>query len=99
MEAKSPATTFAQKVIEAFRKDITDNIFLYIENNRDLMDKYLDTISVSDRKTVNSWLGRLIKEEFMVENEIDEETGRSIKGNPKSVLIKTSYTKHTSGND
>jgi len=56
MTTKSPATTFAKKIIEEFRKDITDNIFLYIENNKDLMDEYLDAISESDRKTVNSWV-------------------------------------------
>lgn len=95
MTTKSPATTFAKKVIEAFRKDLTDNIFLYIENDEDLMNEYLDAISESDRKTVNSWLGKLIKEEFSVENEIDDKTGCLVKGEPKSILIKTTYTKHS----
>lgn len=95
MTTKSPATIFAKKVIEAFRKDLTDSIFLYIENDKSLMDEYLDAISESDRTTVNSWLGRLIKEEFDVENEIEDETGHFAKGEPKSVLIKTSYTKHS----
>ncbi|MFV0419159.1 MAG: hypothetical protein ACK5KT_10570 [Dysgonomonas sp.] len=95
MTTKSPATLFAEEVIQAFTKDLTDNVFLYIQENEELLQMYLDAISESDRKTVNSVLGKLIKKRFDVKNEIDDKTGRFEKGEPKSVLIKTTYTKHS----
>lgn len=95
MTKKSPATIFAEEVIKAFTKDLTDNVFLYIQENEELLQMYFDAISESDRKTVNSVLGKQIKKRFDVENEIDDETGRFLKGEPKSVLIKTTYTKHS----
>lgn len=79
-------TTFAEKAIKRFKEEITDNFFLFIQNDDELLQDYLDTISESDRKTVNALLGKLIAKELNVDN-IE-------KGEPKSFLIKTQYTKH-----
>lgn len=78
---------FAQKVTDKFNEELTDLIFLYIENDAELMHDYLRLVSDKDLDTVNKALGRKIKEKFGVEN-----LERS--NNPKSKLIK-SYTKHT----
>ncbi|MHB9142991.1 MAG: hypothetical protein ACYC25_14050 [Paludibacter sp.] len=79
---------FAQKVTDKFNEELTDLIFLYIENDAELMHDYLRLISDKDLDTVNKALGRKIKEKFGVEN-----LERS--NNPKSKLIQ-SYTKHFS---
>lgn len=78
---------FAQKVVEKFSEEITDSVFLYIENDKELMHDYLRLVSEKDLDTVNKALGRKIKEKFGVEN-LDRSN------NPKSKLIQ-SYTKHT----
>lgn len=77
---------FADKAIKCFKEQITDSFFLFIQNDKELLQDYLDTISESDRQTVNSLLGKLIAKELNVDN-IE-------KGKPKSFLIKTKYTKH-----
>lgn len=84
---------FNDKVIKKFTNEITDLIFLYIQNDEELMTEYLDLLSTKDRKTVNSQLGKAIKKKFDVENDIDDD-GNSIRNEPRSVLIKTLYTAH-----
>lgn len=83
---------FNNDLLEKFTEEITDLVFQYIMDNEELMDKYLDLISKNTRKTVNSQLGKAIKNKFGVDN-IDD-NGEIVKGNPKCVLIKTKYTKH-----
>ena len=78
---------FAQTVVEDFSKEITDLVFLYIENDKKLMHEYLRLISVNNLDTVNKSLGKKIKEKFNVEN-----IGRS--NDTRSKLIQ-SYTQHT----
>lgn len=77
---------FAQKVTDRFNEELTDLVFLYIENDAELMHDYLRLVSDKDLDTVNKALGRKIKEKFGVEN-LDRNN------NPKSKLIQ-SYTKH-----
>lgn len=77
---------FADKAIKRFKEEITDSFFLFIQNDKELLQDYLDTISESNRQTVNALLGKLIAKELNVDN-IE-------KGEPKSFLIKTKYTKH-----
>jgi hypothetical protein len=78
---------FAQKVVEKFSEELTDLVFLYIENNKDLMHEYLHLVSDYDLDKVNRDLGKKIKEKFHVDN-----LGRN--DEPKSKLIQ-SYTQHT----
>lgn len=77
---------FAQKVINKFNEELTDLVFLYIENDTELMHDYLRLVSDKDLDTVNKALGRKIKEKFDLDN-----LERTTK--PKSKLIQ-SYTKH-----
>jgi hypothetical protein len=84
---------FNDKVITQFTDEITDLIFLYIQNDEKLMSKYLDLISEKNRQTVNAQLGKSIKEKFGVDNVIDEK-GNTKRKEAKSILIKTKYTQH-----
>lgn len=77
---------FAQNVVSRFYEELTDLVFLYIENDRELMLQYLRLVSESNLDTVNKALGKMIKEKFGVEN-------LDMNRSPKSKLIQ-SYTKH-----
>lgn len=79
---------FFNEVFDKFSKDITDKIFLMIENDPELMDKYSSLVG-DDKKVkdkLNTELGRAIKKKYNLEN-IKENN------NPESSLIK-SYTEH-----
>jgi hypothetical protein len=78
---------FAQNVVGRFSEEITDLVFLYIENDKELMHDYLRLVSEKGLDSVNMNLGMKIKEKFNVDN-----IGRT--GDTKSKLIQ-SYTKHT----
>lgn len=93
MSKKLSSADFVNLVIKEFTLNITDNVFLYVQNDEELRDLYLDAISSSDRKTINSLLGKAIANRFEVDNVMDEE-GKIVKGEPISFLIKTKYTKH-----
>ncbi|MFH1395637.1 MAG: hypothetical protein ABIH09_05725 [Candidatus Omnitrophota bacterium] len=81
---------FMDKVLNQFAENITDRIFLSIQNDNDLMAEYLDLLDKHkdniDLKTLNSNIGKYIKEIFNLEN-IDE------CDKPKSTLIRT-FTRH-----
>ena len=75
---------FFQEVLNDFTLNITDRIFLMIENDEELMRRYLE---LRDKygNTINNELGKKIKEYYELENleEVDA----------KSKIIKT-YMKH-----
>ena len=68
-------------------KNLPTLVFLYIENDKDLMHEYLRLVSDYDLDKVNRDLGKNIKGKFNVDN-----IGRN--DEPKSKLIQ-SYTQHT----
>lgn len=79
---------FFDKVFDEFNRDITDRIFLMIQNDSDLMADYLKLVSDSEvgKDTLNRKLGEKIKDEYNLD---DREENK----NPYSTLIK-SYTEH-----
>jgi len=78
---------FKKEALSAFTKEITDIFFCFIENDRELLQKYLRVIGrEADLDTTNTALGRAVKEWFKLENDGENEE-------PKSRLIR-SYTKH-----
>ncbi len=82
---------FIRKVLNKFALDITDKIFLLIQNDHELMGEYLTLISnkKSAENTahgLNSQIGRAVREKFNLDN-----CGNSNK--PKSTLIED-YKKH-----
>ena len=74
---------FADKVLDEFSKEITDQVFLSIQNNRELMHEYLRLISTNTIDTVNQRIGKAVKDRYKLTN------SDSRQDNPKSVLIKS----------
>ena len=87
---------FIDEVFEKFTEEITDRIFLFIQEdteNGGLLQQYLDTISKYDRHLLNRTIGEQVNDYFSLRNKVDN-NGDKIKGQPQSFLIKTEYTKH-----
>ena len=78
---------FAKKVAAQFCLELTDQLFMYIENDKNLMQDYLRLVSEEGLFKANQNLGSNFKKLFNVDN-IEEDN------NPNSKLIK-SYTQHT----
>jgi len=74
---------FADKVLDEFSKEITDQVFLSIQNNRELKHEYLRLISTNTIDTVNQRIGKAVKDRYKLTN------SDSRQDNPKSVLIKS----------
>ena len=86
---------FIDEVFEKFTEEITDRIFLFIQEDKDgLLQRYLDTISTHDRHLLNRTIGEQVNGYFGLKNKTDD-SGNKVKGEPQSFLIKTEYTKHT----
>lgn len=58
---------FFQKVLDDFTLNITDRIFLMIENDAELMRRYLE-LRDQYGKNINNELGKKIKEYYELEN-------------------------------
>ncbi|KUG26974.1 hypothetical protein ASZ90_003177 [hydrocarbon metagenome] len=78
---------FIDEILKTFNRDITDRVFLMIEEDKSLMQNYLRIVSTSGLDTVNKAIGKRIKSYYDLEN-LEENN------NPKSKLIK-SYTEHS----
>ena len=79
---------FKNQVLSQFTLEITDVVFQYIENDRDLLQEYLRVVGrASDIDETNKRLGKAVKEWFGLEN-------GDRNHEPKSKLIR-SYTEHT----
>ena len=74
---------FIEEVLDAFSKEITDQVFLMIQDDRDLMQKYLEAVAESGRDTVNRAIGKAVKARFKLENLPTRET------EPISTLIQS----------
>lgn len=74
--------TFADEVISDFNKSITDKVFLHIQNNKDLMQKYLHLVAEKgSKKDVNKVIGKHIMQKYGL-------THKGIKNDvPESTLI------------
>ena len=77
---------FIESVLNKFTYDITDKVFLMIQEDKDLMIEYLDLLDRHkgniDLDTLNSNIGKSIKNYLNLEN-ID------VSQEPKSTLIRT----------
>lgn len=75
---------FFEKVCNQFDKHITDEIFLFIQNDRELMSEYLHLVaSNGNLDTVNSNLAKHISKHYGIVNSNETEE------NPQSTLIQT----------
>ena len=60
---------FKKKVIDKFTLHLTDEVFLLIQNDKELMKEYLSIISKnSSLKYVNSEIAKEIKKRFSLNN-------------------------------
>ncbi len=79
----SAITDFTNEVLDRFSEEITDQVFLLIENDRDLFQRYLRLVSDTKLDTVNQTIGKLVKDRYNLHNLNTREN------EPKSKLIKS----------
>ena len=77
---------FTEKVLASFSKTITDQVFLSIQNDPELMHEYLRLVEAHGLTVVNQQIGKGVKLRFKLSND-DERQVR-----PQSTLIQ-SHTK------
>ena len=75
------ANEYAEKVVLDFMKNITDHVFLNIQNNEALMREYQTQVNENGLQTVNQSIGKRVKELFQLESDV-------MSNSPKSWLIK-----------
>lgn len=73
---------FTEKAIEKFTVDITDRLFLFIQNDKELMQDYLNLLKGKERDAINSSIAKAVKATFNLENIGESKT-------PTSTLIKS----------
>ena len=76
----------AEKALQLMIENITDNVFLVIQEDRALMKQYIDQVIADGRDNVNQTIGKHIKNRLSLTN-----LGRD--DDPASSLI-SSYEKH-----
>lgn len=64
----SDLEAFSQAVLKRFCEQITDEIFLFIQNDRELMKDYLNLCDKEKHGVINQYLGKKIKEKFELVN-------------------------------
>ena len=84
---------FLNEALEDFTREITDQFFLFIENDQNLFQKYLRVIGRdSNLDQTNLQIGKRVKNYFGLDDiKVDDEIIEC--KTPKSKLIK-SYTEH-----
>jgi len=76
---------FLDEVIARKNRTIIDDVFLLIQNDRELMKKYLYLVQDNKLQTVNQQIGRRVVTEYGLTS------GKEQNDEPKSVLI-SSYS-------
>ncbi len=76
----------AKKAIAKMNKKITNEIFLIIQNDKDLMKEYLKAVEGTKLDTVNTQIGLAVKDIYKLENDKSDDR---IEKNPTSTLIST----------
>ena len=77
---------YAEKVVRDFMRNITDHVFLNIQNNEELMREYQKRVNENSLQAVNTAIGKKVKDVFELENDVQCTT-------PKSWLIQ-GFTLH-----
>lgn len=74
---------FTDTLLAKFTEQITDQVFLFVENDRALMSKYLHLVArEGDLRKVNNTIAKEIKAHFNLTSLTEEQ-------NPKSKLIQS----------
>ena len=75
---------FLNMMFERFERQITDNIFCFVQNDKELMKAYLDLVAESgDLQYVNSHIAQEIAKQYGLERISPSDK------NPRSNLIQT----------
>jgi len=74
---------YSEELLSKFSKEITDQVFLSIQNDRKLMHEYLRLVSENGIDSVNKHIGKSVKKRYKLSN------SDSRQDNPKSMLIKS----------
>ena len=74
---------YSEELLSKFSKEITDQVFLSIQNDRKLMHEYLRLISENGIDSVNQHIGKFVKKRYKLSN------SDSRQDDPKSILIKS----------
>ena len=77
------SSEIAQKAIARMNKRITNEIFLIIQNDRDLMREYLRAVESKGLDAVNQTIGEAVKESYGLLDVDDRED------NPSCTLIQS----------
>ena len=77
------ATDIANEAISRLNKRITNEVFLVIQNDRELMQAYLRAVEDDHLDSINRQIGRRVKERYSLENADDRED------NPSCTLIQS----------
>ena len=77
------ANEIAEEAIRRMNKRITNEIFLIIQNDRDLMKEYLRAVQDSGLDVVNQTIGKRVKTSYNLVNINDRED------NPSCTLIQS----------
>lgn len=86
MASDLKAEQLGKKVLTRFTRRIVDEVFLFIQNDPELLQEYQDVVRESTPNGVNSVLGRMITEAYDLINLNKEKR-------PESTLLKK-YTRH-----
>ncbi len=73
----------AEKAIAKMNERITDEIFIIIQNDRELMRDYLYAVQENGLRSVNTTIGKEVKDSYGLTNADERE------GNPKCTLIQS----------
>ena len=73
----------AQKAIGKMNKQITNEIFMIIQNNRELMYEYLRAVEANGLDSVNQIIGKEVKIAYQLSNIDDRED------NPSCTLVQS----------
>ena len=74
---------YSEELLSKFSKEITDQVFLSIQNDRKLMHEYLRLVGENGIDSVNKHIGKSVKKRYKLSN------SDSRQDNPKSMLIKS----------
>ena len=74
---------FKERIIQRFSSEITDQVFLMIQNDRELFQEYMKLLGTNKQNVINSSIAKEIKKKYNLENRDFKIT------NPKSFLIKS----------
>ncbi len=75
--------SFVQRVLATMNKRITDEVFLLIQNDCDLMQEYLGIVEASGVGTLNRRIGKAVKAAYGLNNADFREAS------PRSTLIRS----------